>query len=79
MEAVAQRQAGTMVRISSFTDVAKALETSVVTWEDLKWIRAQWKGSITIKGVLTEVTMRGAPAIWAPRRWWSPTMAATPA
>jgi L-lactate dehydrogenase (cytochrome) len=35
------------------TDVAKALETSVVTWEDLKWIRAQWKGPIAIKGVLT--------------------------
>ena len=35
------------------TDVAKALETSVVTWEDLKWIRELWKGSITIKGVLT--------------------------
>jgi isopentenyl diphosphate isomerase/L-lactate dehydrogenase-like FMN-dependent dehydrogenase len=35
------------------TDVAKALETSVVTWDDLKWIRAQWKGPIAIKGVLT--------------------------
>ncbi len=37
----------------ALTDVAKALETSVVTWDDLKWIRAQWKGSITIKGLLT--------------------------
>ncbi len=35
------------------TDVARALETSVVTWEDLKWIRAQWKGPIAVKGVLT--------------------------
>jgi L-lactate dehydrogenase (cytochrome) len=35
------------------TDVAKALETSVVTWDDLKWIRDQWKGPIAIKGVLT--------------------------
>src|ERR1700743_2120840 len=34
-------------------DVAKALERSVVTWDDLKWIRAQWKGPIAIKGVLT--------------------------
>ena len=34
-------------------DVAKALETSVVTWDDLKWIRAQWKGPIAVKGVLT--------------------------
>lgn len=42
------------------TDVAKALETSVVTWEDLKWIRAQWKGSITIKGVLTDDDARRA-------------------
>jgi L-lactate dehydrogenase (cytochrome) len=37
----------------ALTDVAKALETSVVTWEDLKWIRAQWKGPIAVKGVLT--------------------------
>jgi L-lactate dehydrogenase (cytochrome) len=35
------------------TDVAKALETSVVTWDDLKWIRAQWRGPIAIKGILT--------------------------
>ena len=35
------------------TDVAKALETSVVTWEDIKWIRRQWNGPIAIKGVLT--------------------------
>jgi L-lactate dehydrogenase (cytochrome) len=35
------------------TDVAKALETSVVTWDDLRWIRDAWKGSITIKGILT--------------------------
>jgi L-lactate dehydrogenase (cytochrome) len=25
----------------------------VVTWQDLKWIRAQWKGPIAVKGVLT--------------------------
>jgi len=37
----------------ALTDVARALETSVVTWEDLKWIRAQWKGPIGVKGVLT--------------------------
>ena len=37
----------------ALTDVAKALETSVVTWDDLKWIRALWKGTITIKGLLT--------------------------
>jgi len=37
----------------ALTDVARALETSVVTWQDLKWIRAQWKGPIAVKGVLT--------------------------
>jgi isopentenyl diphosphate isomerase/L-lactate dehydrogenase-like FMN-dependent dehydrogenase len=37
----------------ALTDVAKALETSVVTWNDLKWIRELWKGPIAIKGVLT--------------------------
>ncbi len=37
----------------ALTDVAKALETSVVTWSDLKWIRELWKGPIAIKGVLT--------------------------
>jgi len=34
-------------------DVAKALSRSVVTWDDLVWIRRQWKGPIAIKGVLT--------------------------
>lgn len=34
-------------------DVAKVLSRSVVTWEDLAWIRRQWKGPIAIKGVLT--------------------------
>jgi L-lactate dehydrogenase (cytochrome) len=36
----------------ALTDVAKALARSVVSWEDLKWIRAQWKGPIAVKGVL---------------------------
>ena len=35
------------------TDVAKTLSRSVVTWEDLKWIRQSWKGPIAIKGVHT--------------------------
>ncbi|HZQ41107.1 MAG TPA: alpha-hydroxy acid oxidase [Rhizomicrobium sp.] len=34
-------------------DVAKVLSRSVVTWEDLDWIRKQWKGPIAIKGILT--------------------------
>ena len=33
------------------TDVAKTLSRSVVTWDDLKWIRQSWKGPIAIKGV----------------------------
>jgi isopentenyl diphosphate isomerase/L-lactate dehydrogenase-like FMN-dependent dehydrogenase len=42
------------------TDVAKTLSRSVVTWEDLKWIRAQWKGPIAIKGLLTAEDARRA-------------------
>ncbi len=34
-------------------DVAAALAESAVTWADLKWIRAIWKGPIVVKGVLT--------------------------
>jgi L-lactate dehydrogenase (cytochrome) len=34
-------------------DVTAALEQSVVTWEDLKWIRAAWRGPIVIKGIHT--------------------------
>lgn len=35
------------------SDVAKALSRSVVTWNDLDWIRKAWKGPIAIKGILT--------------------------
>jgi L-lactate dehydrogenase (cytochrome) len=41
-------------------DVASALARSVVTWDDLSWIRAQWKGPIAIKGVLTPEDARRA-------------------
>ena len=34
------------------TDIAAALKRSVVTWNDLKWIREQWSGPIVIKGLL---------------------------
>jgi isopentenyl diphosphate isomerase/L-lactate dehydrogenase-like FMN-dependent dehydrogenase len=34
-------------------DVQSALTRSVVTWEDLRWIREVWAGPIVIKGVLT--------------------------
>ncbi len=33
--------------------VAAALEQSVVSWADLKWIREIWKGPIVVKGILT--------------------------
>jgi isopentenyl diphosphate isomerase/L-lactate dehydrogenase-like FMN-dependent dehydrogenase len=34
-----------------YSDVGAALEQSVVTWRDLKWIREAWKGPIVVKGV----------------------------
>jgi isopentenyl diphosphate isomerase/L-lactate dehydrogenase-like FMN-dependent dehydrogenase len=34
-------------------DVAAALATSVVTWNDFEWLRAVWPGPIVVKGVLT--------------------------
>jgi len=34
-----------------YADVGAALEQSVVTWSDLKWIREIWKGPIVVKGV----------------------------
>ena len=35
------------------TDVGAALASSTVTWEDLRWLRESWPGSIVVKGVLT--------------------------
>jgi L-lactate dehydrogenase (cytochrome) len=34
-----------------YADVGTALESSVVTWPDLKWIREAWGGKIVVKGV----------------------------
>lgn len=34
-------------------DVAAALASSVVTWQDFQWLRAAWHGPIIAKGVLT--------------------------
>lgn len=34
-------------------DVTAALSLSVVTWNDLRWIREHWAGPIVVKGVLT--------------------------
>src|ERR1700693_3265095 len=34
-------------------DVAAALASATVTWEDLRWIRKLWTGPIMVKGLLT--------------------------
>jgi L-lactate dehydrogenase (cytochrome) len=34
-------------------DVSAALESSTVTWEDLRWIHELWQGPVVVKGVLT--------------------------
>lgn len=36
-----------------YADVGAALEQSMVSWKDLRWIRELWKGPIVIKGVHT--------------------------
>jgi L-lactate dehydrogenase (cytochrome) len=43
-----------------YADVTAALEQSVVTWEDLKWIRTAWNGPVVIKGVHTREDARRA-------------------
>ncbi len=37
----------------SLMDVGSALSRTVVTWDDLKWLREIWRGPMVIKGVLT--------------------------
>jgi isopentenyl diphosphate isomerase/L-lactate dehydrogenase-like FMN-dependent dehydrogenase len=34
-----------------YADVGSALESSTVTWPDLRWIREAWNGPIVVKGV----------------------------
>ena len=34
-----------------YTEIGPALEESVVTWDDLQWIREAWQGKIILKGV----------------------------
>jgi L-lactate dehydrogenase (cytochrome) len=43
-----------------YADVTAALEQSVVTWEDLKWIREAWNRPIVIKGIHTTDDARRA-------------------
>lgn len=42
------------------TDVAAALASSTVTWQDMHWIRELWSGPLIIKGVLTADDARRA-------------------
>jgi L-lactate dehydrogenase (cytochrome) len=34
-------------------DVSVALADAILTWDDMKWVRAAWPGPIVIKGVMT--------------------------
>ncbi|PYI63253.1 MAG: alpha-hydroxy-acid oxidizing protein [Verrucomicrobia bacterium] len=43
-----------------YADVTAALEQSVVTWENLEWIREAWTGPIVIKGIHTAEDARRA-------------------
>jgi isopentenyl diphosphate isomerase/L-lactate dehydrogenase-like FMN-dependent dehydrogenase len=43
-----------------YADVAAALEQSMVSWDDLKWIREAWAGPIVVKGVHTADDARKA-------------------
>lgn len=44
----------------SYADVGAALEQSMVSWHDLRWIREAWNGPLVIKGVLTGEDARRA-------------------
>jgi L-lactate dehydrogenase (cytochrome) len=43
-----------------YADVSAALAATVVTWEDLRWIRDMWSGPVIVKGVLTGEDARRA-------------------
>jgi len=43
-----------------YADVTAALEHSVVTWQDLKWIREAWRRPVIIKGIHTAEDARRA-------------------
>jgi isopentenyl diphosphate isomerase/L-lactate dehydrogenase-like FMN-dependent dehydrogenase len=43
-----------------YADVGAALEQSMVSWEDFKWIREAWQGPIVVKGVHTADDARSA-------------------
>ena len=41
-------------------DVGAALEQSMVSWDDLRWIRDVWNGPVVVKGVHTGEDARRA-------------------
>ena len=43
-----------------YSDVGAALEQSMVSWDDLRWIRKAWSGPIVVKGVHTDEDARRA-------------------
>src|SRR5271163_3874095 len=56
LENVVLSGAGPMV----MANVAAALASAVVTWEDLRWLRKLWSGPLLVKGVLTGEDARRA-------------------
>jgi isopentenyl diphosphate isomerase/L-lactate dehydrogenase-like FMN-dependent dehydrogenase len=48
-----------------YADVTAALEHSVVTWDDLEWIRQAWNGPVVIKGIHTADDARRAVDVGA--------------
>jgi isopentenyl diphosphate isomerase/L-lactate dehydrogenase-like FMN-dependent dehydrogenase len=48
-----------------YADITAALEESVVTWDDLKWIRQAWNRPIVIKGIHTPDDARRAVDVGA--------------
>ena len=44
----------------AYADVGAALEQSMVSWDDFKWIREAWQGPIVVKGVHTADDARKA-------------------
>jgi L-lactate dehydrogenase (cytochrome) len=49
----------------ALVDVASALASATVTWEDLRWIRELWSGPIVVKGLLTGEDARRAVDVGA--------------
>lgn len=48
-----------------YADVGGALERAVCGWDDLRWIRDEWKGPLVVKGVLSPDDARRAVDVGA--------------